>query len=311
METKTYLYTYSYHPDEKELCQMEMCAFFHQHNDEIIKTTIAIDPNRSPFLIGRLELLWESEDFKEIAEMTKKLNAQGTYKVQCLNNQDFGSTKKIPHEKRREIERELGINIIGEPDLHHPAIHYGILLFQNKWYFGIYEKSEPIWLQHVEKPNHFSTALNTKVARACINILAPFPDGKRYIDPCCGIGTVLIEGLSMGIDIQGRDIKPLVCKAARENLAYFQLDGKIVKGDIGEIQETYDGAIIDLPYNILTHTSQDALRHIFASARKIANHVLFISIEDVNDYLKESGFTVIDQCTVWKRHFKRQILLCE
>lgn len=306
-----YIYTYSYHPDEKELCQMEMRAFFQTEEEHVLKTNIFIDPKRSPFIVGRLEVLWESDTFQEIAEYTKTLHSQGTYKVECLNNENFGNTKKIPYHKRRELERELGINIIGEPDLHKPKNNFGLFFHDEKWYFGIYEKSEPIWLQHVEKPNQYSTALNTKVARAVMNILAPIPTNKRYIDPCCGIGTVVIEGLSMGIDIVGRDIKPLVCKGARENLAYFQLDGKIVKGDISEIDEVYDGAIIDLPYNIFTHTSDEALRHIFTSARKIAHRVLFITIEDVGRFIEESGFTVIDECIVKKRHFKRQILLCE
>lgn len=307
-----YLYTYNYHPDEKELCQMEMRAFLQKDcADKILKSEISVDPTRSPFIIGRLEVLLESDDFQDVIDFSKGLKSTGTYRVHCLNNQDFGRTLKIPHSKRRKLERELGMNILGEPDLHNPEVHFGVLQYNDNWYFGIYEKSEQVWLQHVEKPNQFSTALNTKVARAVMNILAPFPEGKRYIDPCCGIGTVVIEGLSMGIDIIGRDLKPLVCKAARENLAYFQLDGKIVKGDISEITNFYDGAIIDLPYNIFTHTSEEALRNIFRSARKISKRVLFIAIEDVSSFLEENGFTVIDQCVVRKRHFKRQILLCE
>lgn len=312
LEKQTFIYTYSYHPDEKELCQMEMRAFFNEYCDEnVLKTNIVINPNRSPFIIGRLEVLLESAYFSDVLKFTKQLHSKKTYKVQCLNNQDFGTTKKISHQKRREIERQLGITIIGEPSLTDPAIVYGILYFNEKWYFGVYVKSEPEWIKHIEKPHQYSTALNTKVARSVVNILVPFPEAKRIIDPCCGIGTVVIEALSMGIHIEGRDIKPLVCKLARENLAYFHLDGTIVKGDIGEITNVYDGAIIDLPYNIFTHTSDEQLFHIFQSARKIAKRVLFITIDEVDNYLTECGFIVVDECIVKKRHFKRQILLCE
>ncbi|GAA3334615.1 hypothetical protein GCM10020331_103270 [Ectobacillus funiculus] len=74
-----------------------------------------------------------------------------------------------------------------------------------------------------KKPHSYSTSLSTRVARAVANIAVPDPTGIKAIDPCCGIGTVLVEALSMGINIVGSDINPLVLPGARENIAHFWL----------------------------------------------------------------------------------------
>src|SRR6185369_6412097 len=98
---------------------------------------------------------------------------------------------------------------------HHPERVFGIVIIGGRWYFGTYMESEAVWFHHVKKPRSYSTSLSTRVARAVANIAVPNPDGVKAIDPCCGIGTVVVEALSMGIDIVGRDINPLVVIGSR------------------------------------------------------------------------------------------------
>uniref|UniRef100_UPI0038B618DE TRM11 family SAM-dependent methyltransferase n=1 Tax=Siminovitchia acidinfaciens TaxID=2321395 RepID=UPI0038B618DE len=119
-----------------------------------------------------------------------------------------------------------------------------------RWIFDEYVKSESVWHRHQQKPHSYSTALNTRVARAVANIAVPEPSGIKAIDPCCGIGTVLVEALSMGIDIVGSDKNPLILDGVRENIAYFGLSGKVTFTDIRDVTSHYDVAIIDLPYNL-------------------------------------------------------------
>ncbi len=106
--------------------------------------------------------------------------------------------------------------------------------------------------------------------RSVANIAVPNPEGVRAIDPCCGIGTVVVEALSMGINIVGRDISPLVAIGARENIAHFGFDGTITKGPIEEITDNYDVAIIDMPYDLFTHATPENQLSILSSARRIA-----------------------------------------
>ena len=101
------------------------------------------------------------------------------------------------------------MHIEGEADVRNPERVFGIVPLGGRWYFGHYVESEPVWYHHI-KPRSYSTSLSTRVARSVANIAVPNPEGVRAIDPCCGIGTVVVEALSMGINIVGRDISPLV-----------------------------------------------------------------------------------------------------
>ncbi len=308
-----YIYTYVQHKDEYELCRMEMRAFFGFDTPlNYLFSEIDIEPSRSPFIRERLEVLYDGNSISDIKNLVMEMNlSASTYKVVCLNNIDLGVTKKIPHSERRIMEREIGLSIDGEPDLDDPEIVFGLVLLDGRWYFGKHTVSESVWRKHVHKPRSYSTALNTRVARAVTNIAVPQPENIRAIDPCCGIGTILVEALSMGINIVGRDINPLVCVGSRENIAYFGYEGTVKKGPISEVAEHYDVAIIDLPYNLATHISADEQYDIIKHARRIAKRVVFVTIETIDDMIKGAGFEIKDRCIARKHLFERQILLCE
>ncbi|MFJ7915620.1 MULTISPECIES: TRM11 family SAM-dependent methyltransferase [unclassified Lysinibacillus] len=308
-----FIYTYVHHVDEYDLCRMEMRSFFNlDSQSNYLISNIKIDPSRSPFIQERLEVLYEDNSVENIMTMVKDINInEATFKVICLNSMDIGETKKIPQSERRLFEREIGLCIDGEPDLNQPDIVFALMLVDGIWHFGKYMKSESIWLKHLHKPNSYSTALSTRVARAVANIAVPQPQNIRAIDPCCGIGTVVIEALSMGINMEGRDIYYNVCKGSRENIAYFGLTGNVTVGPISEVTEHYDVAIIDLPYNLFTHSSPEDQFDIIKHARRIADKVIVVTIETIDDMIEDAGLIIKDRCVAKKQSFLRQILLCE
>jgi len=309
----TYIYTYVHHKNEHDLCRMEMRSFFGFDTQlNYLMSPIKVDPSRSPFIEERLAIMYEADSVSELKEMIKNMKITvPTFKVYCFNRMDLGETKKIPHSERRRIERELGLVIDGEPDLDNPDTVFGFVSINNRWYFGEYTKSISVWREHIHKPHSYSTALNTRVARAIANIAVPNMDGIRAIDPCCGIGTVVVEALSMGINIVGRDINPIVCQGARENIAYFNLEGSITKGPISEITEHYDVCIIDLPYNLYTHITPEEQFDIIKQARRIADKCIIVTIETMDSVIKDVGFKITDRCITKKHLFEREILLCE
>jgi len=299
--------------DEYDLCRMEMRAFFgFDTNLNYLISDREIEPSRSPFIQERLEVLYESDSIEGLKEQVDGLKVSAeSYKVFCFNKMDLGNTQKIPHPERRAVEREIGLVIDGEPELDNPEIIYGLLLLDGRWYFGEYRISESVWRTHVHKPKSYSTALNTRLARSIVNIGVPVIENVRVIDPCCGIGTVVVEALSMGVTIEGRDISPLVCIGARENLAYFDLDGQITKGPIADVQDHYDVAIIDMPYNIYSHVSKEEEFDIIKQARRIADRVVFITVDSIDNMLGEVGFKILDRCVARKQQFERHVLVCE
>lgn len=308
-----FIYTYVHHVDEYDLCRMEMRSFFSiDSQSNYIISNIKIDPSRSPFIQERLEVLYEGNSIEKIKTLVKDLTVkETTYKVVCLNSMDIGEEKKIHLPERRLIEREVGLCMEGEPNLNEPEIVFGLILIDGIWYFGKHMKSESVWNKHLHKPHSYSTALSTRVARTVANIAVPQPQNIRAIDPCCGIGTVVIEALSMGINIEGRDINYHVCQGSRKNIAYFGLTGNITLGPISEVKEHYDVAIIDLPYNLFTHISAEDQFNIIKHARRIADKVVVVTIETIDDMIEDAGFIIKDRCVAKKQSFLRQILLCE
>jgi tRNA G10 N-methylase Trm11 len=311
-ENQAFIYTFTYRKDERSLCHLEMSSFFGiKSESNILKSTTEIDPSRSPFIKERIEVMYEGEDLQEILNSVEQIHLhETTFKVLFVKINDLEEYQKIEYQERLMIEREIGMHINGEADLHQPDLVFGIVTMGGRWYFGKYKKNKAVWLHHVKKPNSYSTALSTRVARAVSNIAVPNPVGIQAIDPCCGIGTVLVEALSMGIDIVGRDINPLVTSGSRENIAHFGLIGDVTSGPISDVTQNYDVAIIDLPYNLYTHATPEEQFSILKHARRFANKVVVITIETIDQMIEEAGFEIQDRCVAKKGLFSREILVC-
>ncbi len=311
--TGDYIYTYAYTNDEKDLCQMEMRSFFDiDTNDKVLKTTMAINPSRSPFIKERVEVLFEGNTLEDILEQSAKIDMKkATFKVIFLKINGLSESEQIDFSGKRDIERQIGSVITGEADVHHPDVSFGLIPFEGRWYLGRYVQSEPIWHHHMKKPRAYSTALSTRVARAVANIAVSNPQEVKAIDPCCGIGTVLVEALSMGIDIVGRDINPLVVDGSRENMAHFGLTGKVEVGPIAEVDAKYDVAIIDMPYNLYTHATPDDQLGILKAAYPFAQKLVVVTIETLDHMIEAAGFVITDRCIAKKGLFEREIVLCQ
>lgn len=308
----TSIYTFSWHVNEAALCQMEMRAFFGQSTDQnVLISEVVVKPSRSPFIRTRLDILEQAPTIEQLSEKLASLQVEGTFRVECLNDMELGQTEKLRQPERRAIERTLALSIDGEPELKNADQLFGVVKLDNVFYFGALTMGEAVWLHHQQRPQQYSTALGTKLARAMVNIAAPKAAGKRLIDPCCGVGTVLIEALSMGIDIIGRDMNPFVTMGSRKNMAHFGYDGEVQLGPIEEIKDTYDVAIIDMPYNLFTHTTVEAKQSIIDSARRIAKRVVFVSSEAIEEQIKVANFTIVDRCDVRKQGFVRTVFVCE
>ncbi len=309
-----FIYTYTQHTDEHDLCMLEMRSFFgFDVTSTVLRSSIAINPSRSAFMKERLDIMYEGDSLEEISQQVEQFDVgDSTFRVVSLNTTDLGATKKIGHPERRKIEREIGLRINGIPELEHsPTNAFGIVLLDGKWYFGKHVESESVWFLHQKKPHMYSTALSTRVARAVANIAVPHPEGVRAIDPCCGIGTVLVEALSMGINIVGRDINPRVVLGSRKNIAHFELKGSVEIGPIAEVVDDYDVAIIDMPYNLFTHITPEAQLEILKEARRFTKKVIVVTIETIDHMVEEAGFVITDRCVAKKGHFIRQVLVCE
>lgn len=308
-----FLYVYTWQEDEYELVQLEQRSFFGTSSGQsyvLSDVDVAID--RSPFIKTKLTVLASGATLDDIVPFAQKLTYDGeTFRVLSLNSAALGDEPKQPFPERQLAERTLGNVIPGEPDLKNAAVVFGIVKVDGIWHFGQLEKAEAMWLKHQVKPHSYSTALGTRLARAIVNIAAPRPEGVTMIDPCCGIGTVLVEALSMDIPILGRDMNWFVAQGSRKNIAHFGYEGTVELGPIEDVTEHYDVAIIDMPYNLFTSASYEEQYAIVKEARRIADRAVFVAIEPMDDMFNEAGFTIVDKANVPKGYFLRLVYVCE
>lgn len=305
-----YIYPFACHETERDLCRMELQALFGQTvgPHTFVDTTLRIDPSRSPFLSMRMDVLVSEAGWEELLEQAAALEiGDHTFKVKYIKNGDPCS-----YEQQRQFERQVGNVIRGQAEMRTPDLIYGLLVRDGRWTLGRCYPARSIWLEHKHKPQNYSTGLSTVVARVLVNIAAPQPAGRRMIDPCCGMGNVLIEALSMGIQIVGRDINPLAIQGARTNLHYFGYDsvGLVEIGDMNEIQGHYDAAILDMPYNLCSVLPRHERIRMLESLKRFSSRSVIVSSEPLEEEIREVGLEIIDQGQVAKGSFVRNVWLC-
>ncbi|MFB3170256.1 RsmD family RNA methyltransferase [Neobacillus sp. 179-C4.2 HS] len=302
----TYIYTYAGYDDERSLRALEMRALFGTESQtNILESTVKIDPSRSPFIKERIAVIFEGESLEELLEQLAHFQVTGeTFKVICVKNGEES------FEKRRAIEREVGQRIKGVADIRNPQRFFAVMHVNRRWVFGDYMKSESVWFLHQQKPHNYSTALSTRVARAVVNIAIPNPVGIKAIDPCCGIGTVLIEALSIGTDIVGSDNNPVILAGTRENIAHFGFTGEVTYKDMRTVTNHYDVAIIDLPYNLCSVISPQEQLEMLQSARRFADKVVVVTVEHIDPILIDARFEILDRAVAKKGVFTREVIVC-
>ncbi|WP_221468975.1 TRM11 family SAM-dependent methyltransferase [Cohnella nanjingensis] len=305
-----YVYTYACHEDERELCELEWRTLFDLRGDapkdQYVCSPISIDPRRSPFMKRRLEIRWEGSSLEELEREADAMSPdERSFKLIYVD-----TAVKLRYEDRLALERRVGARLRGRVDMRRPERLLGITQLEDRWVFGEVVESEAVWLRHNRKPRSYSTALSTRVARAIANIAVPAPEGVRAIDPCCGIGTVLIEARSMGIDIVGNDVNPLAVRGARMNLAHFGYPATVTLGDVRALSGSYDAAVLDMPYNRCSVAPPEEQLEMIASLRRLAERAVILTTEPIEPLIVHAGFAIQESCAIPKGSFVRHVHVC-
>ena len=309
VKLKLYLYTINFILDEEALCMMEMkCLFKKVPKAKHFFSYHYVDPSRSPFIKQCTHVLYTGISTDDISYQTADDKLfYDKYKV-CYFDHD---NETIGFHEKRKIEYSIGYNILGEAQMKHPKVLLGLLNLNGKWILGETEINTSIWKSHIKKPYSYSNALSSRVSRALVNIAVANNLKCKVVDPCCGIGTVVIEALSMGIDIKGYEINPLIADNSKINLDFFGYKDVITAGDMHNINDKFDVAIVDLPYGLFSIATLKEQVDIMKTARRIAKRMVIITFENMDEHIISSGFHIACKCNVSKSKFKRYITICE
>ncbi|WP_297629909.1 SAM-dependent methyltransferase [uncultured Clostridium sp.] len=303
-----YLYIVNYPKFEEELCMMEMREVFNKKpENKVFTSNIEFNQSSSPFIKNRLDIIYEEDSLESILENIKreKLSFE-KFKVEYLKLEEGN----VPYNERLHAVREIGFVITGFPDIHNPEISIGVTRYNGKWLLGINKRNDYEWHMHDKKPCSYSNSLSTRVAKSIVNIANKGDLDVKIIDPCCGVGTTLIEGLSIGADICGCEINPQIACNAKRNLEFFGLEQRVTKGSMHDLKEKFQVSIIDIPYGLFTKTTEQEQSDIIKTARRISDKMIIITFEDMSKMIDEAGFKIIDTCKVCKGQFIRYVSIC-
>lgn len=305
-----YLYTINYPEYEKELCMMEIKSLFNiETKKKYFLSNICINPSRSLFLKEKIEIKYKEKNFKDILDKIKSEKlAYDNYKVLFVRLEDCD----IEYKKRLTNIKEIGMIIQGKAEFNNPDNRLALSRIDGEWIFGEYEKDDLQWHIHDSKPYNYSNSLSVRVARALVNIAIENNLDQSLIDPCCGVGTIVIEALSMGINVLGYEINKSIAANARRNLEFFGYEKDyIISGDMHNITKSYDVAILDIPYGLFSSTTLEIQTNIMKTARRISNKAVIITFEDMSNLINEIGFKINYVGRVSKGKFIRYIYKCE
>ncbi|MCA0756664.1 methyltransferase domain-containing protein [Paenibacillus sp. N4] len=301
-----FIYTYASHEDEAGLCSLELCTLLGQPaHGGIVASRLEIPAGRSPFVKRRIAVSNEADSLEELAEQLVSLELSGrSFKVLFTPGDE-----PFSFEEQRQCERIAGAAIRGKADMRNAERLFGLTKLGGRWRFGPCEENGAVWLKHQDKPQNYSTALPTRAARAIVNLAAgPVLSGKRLIDPCCGMGTSLIEALSMGISIVGIDINPLAVRGARNNLAHFGYSADTVRlGDLRQAEGHYDAAVVDMPYNLCSVLPEAEQLELLAAVRRLADKAVIVTTERIPGLLERANWRIAEDAKVSKGSFTRYI----
>lgn len=303
-----FLYLISSRREFNELRTMEMRYLFKNpvvNNYHI--TTEEVDISRSTFIKSKVEILYRNKDINIIEnDMIQDTLEFENYKIH------FEVFDEVPYKERLASMRKLGFTIEGNFAIKDPDVEFILTRIDGEWLFGLLYNNPNKWLSRRDKPYNYSHALDIKIAKAVLNMSIDNDINKTIIDPCCGIGTVLIEGRSAGLDIKGYEINPLVKQQCNKNLVHFGFEPDVQKVNMLESSKMFDCSILDLPYG---HSSEITVEEQIALIKKtkdISNRSVIITMTDMSEIYKEIGFTVIDSCRIKKSNvFSRYITICE
>lgn len=312
MKDKTYLYNLNYPEYEDALCAIEARALFKTSpKEKVFFSDVAVDPSISPYIKNRLQIRHKTPTFDELLlqlEQDENTTTNSVIKyLKFVSGDPYAANRKA-------LYKELCGKFKAPVGDESPQMTYGITFHEGFWYFGELLRNNGLWREHNKRPHTYSNSLKQNMAKVLINTAGQGDVSMSIIDPCCGAGTVLLEGCFAGYNMTGSDINEKMARSAARNLNHFGYTASVSRRAIQDIAGYYDASIVDLPYGLCSKTTRAAQCDIIKNAKRISARAVIVSSEDIADLISEASLEVIDACIVKKsvnKEFTRFIWVCK
>jgi tRNA G10 N-methylase Trm11 len=253
--------------------------------------------DRAAFVHQGVEVLARAETFDALvatvgAEWDSDIDAD-RFRIDVHDPSDRGDSTRM------EIAKALADVIPFGPDLRHPQHRFLVIIGEADYAFGaVRAEADQSYLRHDDKPWTTSSSLDSRLARALVNLV---PDAQSILDPCCGAGSIVLEAASLGLDAFGVDWKPAMVGMTRENIAHFGYDASAELADSRTHVQRADAIVTDLPYGHAISSNEHELRAILEHSATQAPLGVFVAPGDISNWLTSAGYADVEVCTVPKR----------
>jgi len=206
----------------------------------------------------------------------------------------------------QDLERRIADIIKGRPDLTRPAVELLVLGEPGRWLLGeVISRTRRAWQGHEQRPFQYSAALPPRIARMMVNLVAT--PGDTLLDPCCGVGTVLVEAAEMGVRALGCEINPRLVEHAAANLCHHGMEAELIAGDGRNLRGRFDGAVLDLPYGRSAARVEEDCWGLVARAVALARLVAVVTTDDLSGLFGELGAELLGVAEIAKGHLVRRV----
>ncbi len=312
MNTLKYMYKVNYHENDQPLWEIESRTLFGSTpGEKVFFSEVLVDPSISPFLHNRMEVLFKGDTFESLLDHVEKDQSVVSDFLIKYVKQSSGD----PYAKdRNSLCKQVGAFFKEYPNFDNPTNLFGLTCHEGLWYFGNLVKNDVSWRDHNKRPHTYSNSMGNHMAKVVISLAGQNDTSKTIIDPCCGAGTVLLEGCFAGYTMYGSDMNYKMYMSAKKNVAYFGYKAVVKHESVQEATGHYDSAIVDLPYGHYSKTTPELQQSIIHHARRLADRVVVIASTDIGQLIDNEGLEVLDYVEVKKRvnkRFTRFIWVCK
>ena len=294
-----YLYFFNCSHLEMELFEGEFETLFKQkHLEDHLVTDIFVPVDNSVYIKDVIEILGRNNDFDNLlAGIRKQKIRYEDYKVVYLKNKE----SHVDYHQSLALARQVGLAIDGKVNMNNPRTTIAITYLDGEYFVGQLFHGQESWKKFANKPHTFCNALDLRMCKTLINLAVGTNKDLKVVDPCCGMGAVVLEGLNQGIDIVGYDISRTNSYKARLNLEHFGYDGQLIaRMAIADLNVKKDVAIIDLPYNLYTPITEAQQKNIILSGLRLAPKLILVAHDEYDEWFIQNGISVRRKMTVKK-----------
>lgn len=291
---------------DRPLIEAELMAFVGVKPDRfgLGISPLKADISRSAFINFGAEVIFRGGDLEELRRylLTGRISADGfAIRVERLGV-DVGM-------KSTRIAAMIADLISGRPNLSRPKVKFLLAIERDQVLFGrIFSETGRAWLRLSRKPYTTSSSIPHRLARAMINLSGLKPPA-RLVDPCCGAGTILLEGAEMGYEVTGYDLNYKMVQASLKNLAHFGLPGRVIQADAREINGEFDLLVTDLPYGMNMKATEELYRGLLRNFVNLAPVSIIAVARDISGMLRDAGYRSIEHLPAPKHSMTRYIFI--